>query len=445
MKGEVSLRDVLTKEAPCDIEAEMAVLGCVLLSGDVFYSVSNLSPNDFFDDANRRIFTAIVLLHDAGEPVDDIRVVVAHLKAVGDFEKIGGTAYLAKLSSSAPTISNIDIYATIVKDHSRRRGIVQAASKAIARSYDHDDPKEIIDELESAHSRIGTGDDNYTTTLREDGLRRLKILENGADTETLESSIVETGFYAIDNAGGFRGGQHIVIAARPADGKSCIGKQIAFHAIKNGIPSLFVSLEMEQSEVADRVWSEQVSVDGRYIQSMCLRDEEKISLREAIQSHGSSDLHISTPVGRDATWSRIAGHAAMLHATHKIGLIVIDYLQLVNPRDDRQTVYEAVTEASKGAKKLARKLKVPVISLAQVGRDSDKGSRREPRLSDLRDSGSIEADADVVMFAHRITEKKPDFTFIIAKWRNSGLFSFPMKLEGKYTRFVPPKQTEENF
>ena len=427
------------QEIPYDLEAEKAVIGCVLIDVQGIFQVLHLSPSDFFDDANRIIFQTLKLMHDAGQPTADVTVLVANLRATKKIDTVGGAGYLATLLDGIASTANLPFYASIVKERSEQRNLIRAAESVLKRAYQKESPLAIVQELDSMVSNVGLSEKDFTTTLREEGERRIDRFENDDEDEQTYGAM-QCGIDAIDQQyGGLKRGHNIVIGARPSDGKSALGKQIASNVSESGVPVLFVTLEMEASEVADRVFSQRLRMDGRYVEANCYVDREFEQFKQEVAKYSTETFYISAPVGRNATWKRIAGHAAMLCSTKQIGLVVVDYLQLVEKSSERETTYETVTEASKGAKLLARKLKIPVVTLAQIGRDSDKGNRRVPRLSDLRDSGAIEQDADVVMFLHRIEEDRDDFTLVVAKWRNGDKGNYPITLDKKHTQFLPKK------
>ena len=241
--------------------------------------------------------------------------------------------------------------------------------------------------------------------------------------------------------GGLRCGGSYVLAARPGQGKSALMKQIANSLDMRGKPALLVSLEMETHEIATRILSERTEIDGKFFEvdengKSALRPEQIEFLREVVDDARLSVLHISAPKGRAATMEAIAAQARLARAKYGIQLLAVDYLQIMQKSSPRQSDYELVTANSKAFKQLARELGIVVLVLSQLNRENDRGNEpRRPRLSDLRDSGAIEQDADGVIMLHRTTAHGDDFELLIQKWRNDSPGRFNVRLVGKLTKF----------
>jgi replicative DNA helicase len=427
-------------------EAETSVLGSVLLAPEVLGDVTPiLRASDFYSESHRIVYTSMVLLHEAGKP-SDVTLLVAHLRQSGQFEKVGGAGYLAKLSRAVPNAAHAVHYARIVVEASRVRRIKRAATEAIQEADGTDNDSGAIlgalraklDQIEAEASSHGT------TSLHEAARQRLELLENPQGSDL--GRLIATGVECIDETyGGFRAAGLYVVAARPGRGKSALAKQIANSLDYRNHPVLFISLEMEPHEIAARVLSERTGIDGKRFDvgedGRCILTEDELGrVQTAVEDCRSSVIHFQAPTGRNATIEGISALARYWKARHGLAVLVIDYLQLVAKSDRRQSDYEKATACSQASKAIARELGIAVLMLSQLNRDIERGQSkpRRPRLSDLRDSGAIEQDADAVIFLHQPDESSNDYELIVDKWRNDSRGIINVRLLGELTRFDPP-------
>ena len=347
-----------------------------------------------------------------------------------------------------PNANNADHYARIIKAKSVLRKTIAIATEAVREALDAgDDAGPVLQTLRANidEALSDATDNNEAVTLHKASVQRLELLENPARSEL--GKLVSTGIECLDETyGGFRAGGSYVIAARPGNGKSALMKQIANSLDHRDKPTLIVSLEMDAHEIAARILSERTGIDGKCFEvdehGVCqLNEAQRGQVRDAVEDTQHSVIHIHAPKGRNAAFGNIAGFVRQMVAKHGIKLVAIDYLQIIEKAYPNQKDYEKVTDCSKACKQLARELGITVLLLSQLNRDSDKtGSSkqpRRPRLSDLRDSGAIEQDADGVIALHQVREHQPDFEILVLKWRNDAQGVFPVRLVGELTKFEP--------
>lgn len=446
-----TLTELLSEAPPHDIEAQMGVLGSLLLvpTRELFATVSRIiRPSDFYGDACRITATAIWLIHTAQKPVD-ITLVASHLRSSGDYERIGGVKFLAELSGSVPNAGHAEYYAKIVKSKAVLRRIIELATEAVRDAIDATDDSS-VNVLQSLRAKVDqalsdASDDNQAVTLHEAAQQRMDLIDH--PERSMLGQLIGTGIDCLDDAyGGFRAGGCYVIAARPGNGKSALMKQICNSLDFRSKPTLIVSLEMDAHEIAARILSERTGIDGKDFEvdenGECpLSKYQRDQVRDAVADSEHSVIRIHAPSGRNATMAGIAAFTRLMVARHGIKLVAIDYLQLIDKAYPRQTDYEKVTECSKACKQLARELGITVLLLSQLNRDSDKTGvskqPRRPRLSDLRDSGAIEQDADGVIALHQVREHEPEFELLVLKWRNDAQGIFNVRLVGEQTMFIP--------
>ena len=440
---------------PHDAESEMAVIGSMLIDPSVIDDVAVVvRGSDFYDAANAILFDAITLLRADAKPID-IRLVVTHLREIGKFDAVGGAAYLAKLSGSVANASHAVPYARTVAGRAKLRRLTKVAQDAICEASDHGcDPVRLAEAMRASLDQISADaiDGNRCLTLHDAAKQRLDLLDH--PDKSVIGPLLATGITCIDECyGGFRSGASYVAAARPGKGKSALMKQIADSLDHRGKPSLIISLEMEPHEIAARVLSQRLSIDGKFFEvdedGTCqIPDSQMANLRQAVDDCQHSVMHIQAPTGRHATIEGITAFTRLMKAKHDIKLVAIDYLQLIHKSDRRDSDYDTVTKCSKAFKQLARELGIVVLVLSQLNRDNEKSQKspRRPRPSDLRDSGSIEQDADAVIFLHQPDENSDDFELIVPKWRNDSPGLFNVRLVGEHTMFLPPSiQSHGNY
>lgn len=394
--------ELLDRLPPQNLEAERAVLGSILHDPLVCDDVALIvRPDDFYADANQKLFHHLLAMHDEGKRID-VLLLRERLIQEGEFEAIGGAAYLAEVLQAVPYAANAVHYAEVVRDKATLRELIHASTEILRDAWDPVcAPREIMGHAEEkifgVHDRRSTDQVTNVHDLLLEAFERIDArLEKGGPGGTM------TGFADLDAlTGGLHKSEFIVLAARPSMGKTALATNIAENvAIESQVPVLFVSLEMARVELAMRLLCSQGSVDGSKFRSGFLSSEDKRKLVEVSGRLSKAPLFIDDTPSR--TVSEIAAVARRLKRKEKLGLIVIDYLQLIQPDDPRDPRQEQVAKMARRLKALARELQLPVICLAQLNRqvEESKGEHR-PRLSHLRESGAIEQDADVVMFVHR--------------------------------------------
>ena len=433
---------------PHDHEAEQAVIGAMLLhpSGDEITELLRcVGSIDFHCEANRRIYAAIEIMHAARVPIDVVAL-VSHLRATGDFDAVGGAKYIATLSGAVPNVANGLHYARIVAELALRRHVIEIAHQASDEAASTNTPsRDVLLAMRSKIDRImaeSYGDDQCVT-LHDAAAKRYAMMTS--PDEQAAGALLGTGIGCLDDTyGGFRTGGLYVVAARPGNGKSALMKQMINAMDGRGKPTLMVSLEMDADEVAARILSERTGIDGKFLEvgedGRCrLNKAEQSRVQDVVNDCQHSVIEIAAPTGRNATFEAIAAMARLHKARRSIRLLAIDYLQILPKSDPRKTDYQHVTDITKAAKQLARELGITVLLLSQLNRSNERDAKpRRPRLSDLRDSGSIEQDADGVIALHRLTEHQEDFELLTLKWRNDSPGTFPVRLVGELTKFDAP-------
>ena len=389
------------KIPPHDIEAEQAVIGSMLTDMEaVVSSIENLKPEDFYREDNKLIFSAMVNLYNRSEPIDLITV-KSELESMGKFDQVGGIEYLADLPEKVPTTANANKYIKIVEDKSTLRRLIKTANEIIELGYD---PTEELDDImEGAEKKIfnlmqDKNQKGYTPIkdILVDSFNQLEELYNRKQHITG----VPTGFIDLDyRTAGLHGSEFILIAARPAMGKSAFVLNIAANAaLKANIPVAIFSLEMSKEQMVNRILCSEAMVDSNKVRTGKLDEEDWAKLAEAIGPLSETGIYIDDTPGISIT--EIRAKCRKLKLEKDIGLVIIDYLQLVqgSSRRAQGSREQEIAEISRSLKILAKELDVPVIALSQLSRAVEQRPDHRPMLSDLRESGSIEQDADIVMF-----------------------------------------------
>jgi len=402
-------------------------------------------PADFYADANQKLYTHLLAMHDLGLRID-ATLLLERLRTGGDLEAVGGTAYLAEVVHSVPYAANAVYYAEIVRDKATLRSLIHASTEILRDAYEPTiEPREMVSRAEeqifAVHDQRSTDQVVKIHDLLVEAFDRIDArLEHG------EGVGVPTGFQDLDNlTGGLHDSEFVVLAARPSMGKTALATNMAeYVAIEANVPTLFVSLEMARLELAQRMLCSQGRIDANKFRSGFLSGEDRKKLVQASAKLGQAPLFIDDTPSRTCT--EIAACARRLKRKEKLGLVVIDYLQLIQPDDPRDPRQEQVAKMARRLKALARELRIPVLCLAQLNRQTEQGKEgHRPRLSHLRESGAIEQDADVVMFIHREEyyesdeSKKKDLAgqaeLIVAKQRNGPTGDLKLAFFSKYTRF----------
>jgi replicative DNA helicase len=437
---------------PHSLESEVSVLGaCLISSVAVATTVEVLRPDDFYRNAHRVVYEAIVALSASNEPVDAVTV-TEWLSRHGRLDEVGGAAALYELTDQVPTAANAAYYARIVRDRALLRRLIDAGTKVTELAYEPtDDAQQTVDRAESlVYELARTGSISEFTPLGEllnDSFERLELLAK----ERSEVTGLATGFDELDRlTAGFQRQNLIIIAARPAMGKSGLALGIAeYVAVETHKPVLLFSLEMSKSEIVNRLLSSQARVESGRLRTGRLEDAHWRQLGEALGRMNDAPLFIDdTP---SLNLLDIRSKARRLKQRHGLELIIIDYLQLMSSSRRVENRVQEVAEFSRGLKMLAKELDIPVVALSQLSRQTETRADKRPMLSDLRESGSIEQDADIVAFIYRdevYDADSPDkgiAELIVSKHRNGAVGKVQLAFLGHYAKFAnlarrPPAQ-----
>ena len=434
----------LGKVPPHDIEAEQAVLGSMLTDKDaVISAIEVLKEEDFYRTDNRAIYEAILNLYNRAEPIDIITV-KAELESIGKFEQVGGLTYLVSLPDKVPTTANAMKYIKIVEEKSTLRNLIKTANEIIELGYDP--TEDVEDIMESAEKKIfdimQNKDKKGYAPIQDilvESFNQLEELYNRKQHITG----VPSGFIELDyKTAGFHGSDLVLIAARPAMGKSAFALNIATNAaVRANVPVVIFSLEMSKEQMVNRILCSEAMVDSNKVRTGKLEEDDWTKLAGSIGPLSDSEIYIDDTPGISV--SEIRAKCRKLKLEKNIGMVLIDYLQLVQGSNKRNGSREQeISEISRSLKILAKELNVPVIALSQLSRAVEQRPDHRPMLSDLRESGAIEQDADIVMFLYRDdyynkeSEKKDIAEVIIAKHRGGSLGTVELLWLGSYTKFV---------
>ncbi len=434
----------LGKVPPHDIEAEQAVLGSMLTDKDaVISAIEVLKEDDFYRTDNRSIYEAILNLYNRAEPIDIITV-KAELESLGKFDQVGGLEYLASLPDKVPTTANAMKYIKIVEEKSTLRNLIKTANEIIELGYDP--TEDVSDIMEGAEKKIfnimQNNDKKSYAPIKDilvDSFTQLEELYNRKQHITG----VPSGFVELDyKTAGFHGSDLVLIAARPAMGKSAFALNIATNAaVRANVPVVIFSLEMSKEQMVNRILCSEAMVDSNKVRTGKLEEDDWTKLAGSIGPLSESEIYIDDTPGISVM--EIRAKCRKLKLEKNIGMVVIDYLQLVQGSNKRNGSREQeISEISRSLKILAKELNVPVIALSQLSRAVEQRPDHRPMLSDLRESGAIEQDADIVMFLYRDdyynqdSEKKDIAEVIIAKHRGGSLGTVELLWLGSYTKFV---------
>ena len=441
----MATREVLAgKLPPQNIDAEKSLLGAVLIDEETLADISeHVTPKDFYDKRHAIIYAGMMRLYEKHRPVD-LLTLTEELKRKNEIEIIGGSAYLTELTNYVPTAAHAEAYAELVAQKAVRRRLIKASGEISELGYNEETTTQEL--LEKAEAELFSVSDQ---SLKQDLVSIESILTESFDRmEELHRNKgtlrgVRTGYRDLDNmTAGFQRSDLIILAARPAMGKTTLVTNLAYNvATVAKQPVLFFSLEMSKEQLVDRMLADASGVDAWNIRTGNLSDEDFSKLSEAMGEMAEAPIFIDDTPGVSVlemrTKARRAAHEQPL------GLIIIDYLQLMqgSGRGDGNRVQE-VSEISRGLKLIARELNVPVIALSQLSRSVESRSPQIPQLSDLRESGSIEQDADIVMFIYREAYYNPETEhenitdLIIAKHRNGPTGKIELYFHPERLRFM---------
>ena len=432
---------------PQDIAAEQSVIGAMLLSKDAIADVVEaVREGDFYRPAHQLIFSAILDLYGRGEPADAVTV-SAELTRIGELGRVGGAPYIHTLVASVPTAANAGYYGRIVRERAILRRLVEAGMRITQMGYQGDGEVDMI--VDRAQAAVYDVTDRRTS---EDYLPLAEIMPGTLEEIDAIASRggvlagVPTGFAELDNVtNGLHAGQMIVIAARPAIGKSTVGLDLARSAsIKHGLTSAIFSLEMSRNEIAMRLLSAEASIALNHLRSGTMSDADWQKLARKMSAVSEAPLFIDD--SPNMTMMEIRAKCRRLKQRHDLRLVVIDYLQLMSSGKKVESRQQEVSEFSRALKLLAKELEVPVVAISQLNRGPEQRTDKRPMMSDLRESGSIEQDADMVILLHREdayereSPRAGEADFILAKHRNGPTANITVAFQGHYSRFVDMAQ-----
>lgn len=439
----------LERIPPQDIEAEMALLGAMMLDREVIGDVTPIiHPDDvdrFYRPDHRKIFETLCQLYERGEPVDLV-VVRDELRRRGILDQVGGVDYIAQLAESIPNHLHAEYYARIVRDKAMLRDLIGVAARINDSAYEpRDDARAILDEAEEMLFRVTDQRiSEQATQIRE----QLEAVFSQIEArEGHYISGVATGFVELDDLlSGLQPGEMIVIAARPSMGKTAFGLTIAEHiAANDGIPVAFFSMEMSKQSVAQRLLCARARVNSHRVRRNMVSEEDIQELQQACAELSDMPLYVDDTPGMSAL--ELRAKTRRLHQRHGIKAVFIDYLQLMHGPAKIESRQQEVAQISRGLKALARDLNIPVVVMAQLNRNPEGRTDKKPILSDLRESGAIEQDADVVILLHREDyyfkikgEEPPEEVrgqadIIVAKQRNGPTRTVKLQFTEELTRF----------
>jgi replicative DNA helicase len=410
----------IIKIPPQSVEAEKAMLGCLMMESEGVTKVADfIKPADFYKETHSKIYQAMLDLFGKNEPID-LLTLTQRLEEKGELEEIGGASYLSELLSTVTTPSHLLYYAKIVREKKVLRNLIQASEEISALSYQENKDIDLV--LDEAEKKIfGISQESLTQSFlpvkseldaafeRIDKIHSKKGILRG----------ITTGFPKLDDMlAGLQKGDLILLASRPSLGKTSLALDIArATALKENLPIGIFSLEMSKEQLVDRLIAAEAGISLWKLRTGKLSEEEDFGkIQEAMATLSQSPIYVD-----DAASSTVLQMKAMsrrLQAEKGLGLIIIDYLQLIEAKNPSEGTVQQVTEISKSLKSLAKELNVPVLALSQLSRAVEHRPDQRPKLSDLRESGSLEQDSDVVLFIYRTNIKEPKTELIIAKHRN---------------------------
>jgi len=448
--------NLLERQLPQSREAERAVLCSLLLLPEAADEVALVvRPDDFLDDANRRIYAHLMAMHGDGAAID-VTLLIQRLRDAGEYEAVGGAAYLAELSDAVATAAHAEHYGRIVREKATLRGLIEASTDILREAYDPTvEPRQLLSRAEERVFGILEAKGHGQVTAIRDVLHESIARIDARMKHEHAFGGLETGFDDFDEmTGGLHGSELIILAARPSMGKTALAMNVVEHvAIDCQQPTLFVSLEMSALELGDRLLCSRAQVNGHRLRNGQITPEESQKLIRTAAEVSTAPLYIDDSPSR--TMTEVAAAARRLKRRDGLALIAIDYLQLIepdNPRDPRQ---EQVAKIARRLKGLSRELDVPVLCLAQLNRQTEATRDNKPQLSNLRESGAIEQDADVVMFIHReeyyATNEEDrqrlrgEADLLVRKQRNGPVGDVKLTWLHDFTRFTnrAPEQYDE--
>ncbi len=431
----------VSRVPPHDIEAERAVLGSVMIDNEAAYSaVEDLDGDDFYHPAHRTVFKAMVELTMENQPVDAVTL-SARLRANGGLEQVGGLGFLAELGEAVPTAANVKYYAEIVAKKARARRLIRACTESVELAFEAANPDDAVDEAEKKIFEI-------TKDKAKKGLIPVSdiVVDTFKEIEKLAErkeaiTGVSTGIHELDlKTAGLQPSDLIIVAGRPSMGKTAFALGVGLHAATHAERRLAVfSLEMSKESLVKRMLCSDGRIDSARMRGGFLTEEDWPKLGRA--AGRLSEAHIYIDDTGNLSVMEVRAKCRRLAAETGLDLVIIDYLQLMRGSPNAQSREQEISEISRGLKGLAKELSVPVVALSQLNRSVEQRVDKRPGLADLRESGAIEQDADVIMFVYRDEAYNPDTEdkgiaeIIIGKQRNGPIGAVRCKFHHEYTRF----------
>lgn len=437
---------------PQNIEAEQAVLGALLIDSNAIARVAEtLRPDSFYKQAHRFIYSSIVKLFNNNEPID-IVTVSDHLHNIDKLELVGGRAYINDLALSVITSANLEYYSKIVTEKAVLRELIKAGSEIASLGYEDEGIETAVDSAEqlifSISQRKTANNLTHVGEIVLDSYNQIEKRYNNRD----ELIGVPSGFYDLDSlTAGFQPSDLIIVAARPSMGKTAFCLNIAQEVgIRRKKPVSIFSLEMSKEQLVQRMLCSEAEIDSNRLRTGHMHAEDWSKLAKAMSEMGDCPIFIDDTPG--ATVTDIRAKCRRLCMEQKeLGLVIIDYLQLMEGGSKKLDRVQEISQISRGLKNLARELKTPIIALSQLSRAVESRQNKKPMLSDLRESGSIEQDADIVMFIYRDEYYNPEnldnkgkAEILVAKQRNGPVGNVDLLFHGSVTKFKNPVSARTN-
>lgn len=422
--------DILDQSPPSEIDAERALLGAILIDPSTLDAVCRLvSATDFHDDANGRLFDALATLHEARQPIADMRLLIPALRSMGTADSIWNAAELARLVRMT-TGSHATFYATRIHSAARLRAQLDLASRLLQRVHDAGaDPDDIGRWLDA---QVAAMTEQKPSRVRAVGQIVRDVLDDIDASGSKPHRGILTGIYSLDEAAGvMMPAELLVLAARPGNGKTSLAMQIAVHNAQHDRGVLFVSLEMSERELTQRLLCSLSGVNERHVRGGSLSGQDRGQMVAVAGQMNNLPLHIAAP--HSATVSEIRALARLHHKTHGLALLIVDYVGLITPTDRRQDRRDQVGADCVALKSLAKEIDIPVLMLSQLNREADK---QRPSLANLRESGAIEEHADLVLFLHRPDRQQSTTELIVAKHRHGEVGMLTLDFIRSETRFA---------